>query len=58
MRIVICTSHIRVAMMLWTSMLAYLDARNGEVVWASILILCTLFWMFRIIGGLRAESHS
>lgn len=48
--------NFQVAMMLWASVMAWDDARHGDVLMSSLMIVCSVFWMFRVWGGLREQS--
>lgn len=47
----------QVVMMLLGSLMAWDNARCGEVLMSSLMIGCSVFWMFRVWGGLRERSE-
>lgn len=50
-------TRFQVAMMLWTSVMALDDACCGNSLVATAMIVCSLFWMIQVWGGLREKSE-
>lgn len=58
MRIVITRAHLHVAMMMLCAMLCLSTAIDGSLFWSAAFLGASLRFMYRIIGGLRAEGDA